>query len=104
MAEKENDKRKLKAELDKVRKQRDLLEQKVPTMDGNISDLQVMVEKLSRETEKEQKRREQAVKEKADAVEKLNLYAQVYEALKINEPEQFMQDYQSVQNEIVSLS
>ena len=52
----------------------------------------------------EQKRREQAVKEKADAVEKLNLYAQVYEALKINEPEQFMQDYQSVQNEIVSLS
>ena len=39
MAEKENDKRKLKAELDKMRKQRDILEQKVPNMDSNISDL-----------------------------------------------------------------
>ena len=62
-------------------------------MDTNISDLQAMIEKLSRETEKEQKKRELAIKEKDNAIEKLNLYAQVYEALKINEPEQFMRDY-----------
>ena len=39
MAEKENEKRKLRAELDKARKQRDLAEQKMPNMGQNISDL-----------------------------------------------------------------
>ena len=34
-----------------------------------------MVDKMSRETEKEQKRREQAVKDKDSAVEKLRVYA-----------------------------
>ena len=104
MAEKENDKRKLKAELDKMRKQRDILEQKVPNLDSNISDLQSMVEKLSREIEKEQKKREQAVREKDQAVDKLKAYAEVYEALKISEPEQFMLDYQNVQTEVENLS
>ena len=104
MAEKENEKRKLKAELDKVRKQRDLLEQKVPNLDTNISELQTMVDKMSRETEKEQKRREQAIKDKDAAVEKLRVYAAVYDALKINEPEKFLQDYESVQTEVLSLT
>jgi len=58
MAEKENAKRQLKAELDKARKQRDLLEQKIPTMDKNIDELQILVDKMSREIDKEMRKRE----------------------------------------------
>ena len=86
MAEKENEKRKLRAELDKARKQRDLLEQKIPTMDGNIGDLQVMVDKLTREIDRETKKREQAMRDKDLAVEKLAAYSAVYEQLGIREP------------------
>ena len=104
MAEKENDKRKLRAELDKVRKQRDILEQKVPTLDGNINDLQVIVDKLSKDVEKEGKRREVASKDKDQALEKLRTYQEVYEALNIQEPGQFLQNYENLKAELVNLS
>lgn len=74
MAEKENDKRKLRAELEKSRKERNLLEHKMPTMDQNIGELQVIVDKMSREIDKETKKREAAVREKDVANEKLYLY------------------------------
>jgi predicted nucleic acid-binding Zn-ribbon protein len=58
MAEKENDKRKLRAELDKARKDKNLLEQKMPNMDQSIGELQSMVDKMSKEIDKETKKRE----------------------------------------------
>ena len=50
-------------------------------MDLNIGDLQAMVEKLSKDIDKESKRREQAVKDKEHAFEKLRVYQEVYESL-----------------------
>ena len=55
-------------------------------MDQNIGELQVMVEKLSKEMDKETRKREQAVRDKDQAVEKLSVYAEVYEALKVSDP------------------
>ena len=59
----------------------------MPTMDHNIGELQVMVDKMSREIDKETKKREAAVREKDVANEKLYLYQQVYDTLKIADPE-----------------
>ena len=96
--------RKSHAELGKVRKQRDLLEQKIPTMDTNIDQLQAMLEKMQKDNEKEVKRRETAVKEKENAFEKLRVYQEVYEQLKINDPGKFRKDYNDMQDELVNLN
>ena len=96
--------RKSRADLDKVRKQRDLLEQKVPTMDTNIDQLQLMLEKLQKENEKEVKRREIAIKEKENAFEKLRVYQEVYEQLKINDPGKFRDDFNDMQEELIKLN
>ena len=56
----------------------------------------MMVDKLSREMEKETKRREQAVREKDQSVEKLQAYHEAFEALQISDPQQFMLDYEGM--------
>ena len=65
-------------------------------MDLNIDQLQVMLEKLQKETEKEVKRREIAVKEKENAFEKLRVYQEVYEQLRINDPGKFREDFNNM--------
>ena len=104
MAEKENEKRKLRAELDKARKQRDILEQKAPNLESTIGDLQSMVEKLSKDIEKETKKREQANRDKDAAQEKLRAYTEVYERLNIADPLQFMQDFEFMKTEVDNMS
>ena len=63
-----------------------------------------MLDKLQKETEKEAKRREIAVKEKENAFEKLRIYQEVYEQLKINDPGKFMEDFNDMQDELVKLN
>ena len=103
MADKENEKRKLRAELEKAKKQRDILEQKMPTLDSNIDELQVMLEKMSREIDKETKKRENAVREKEQACQKLLVFEEVYDELNIDDPSQFRVDFEALQNELAEL-
>ncbi len=55
-----------------------------------------MVDKMSKEIDKETKKREMAVREKDVAHEKLSLYQQVYDTLKIADPEQFLHNYEKL--------
>ena len=73
-------------------------------MDTNIDHLQAMLEKMQKDNEKEVKRREAAVKEKDSAVEKLRVYQEVYEQLKINDPGKFRKDFNEMQDELVNLN
>ena len=59
---------------------------------------------MSKEIDKETKKREMAVREKDVANEKLSLYQQVYDTLKIADPEQFLHNYEKLQQEVDSLN
>ena len=63
-----------------------------------------MLEKLQSDANKEVKRREMAVKEKDQAVEKLQTYQAVYEELKISDPAKFSREFNEMQDELVKLN
>jgi hypothetical protein len=46
--------------MDKARKAKDLLEQRIPTLESSIGDMKELVEKFAAEAQREVKRREQA--------------------------------------------
>ena len=69
-----------------------------------MADLQAMVDKLSKDLDKETKRRETAVRDKDAALEKLAGYTEVYEKLNIADPLQFMQDFELMKVEVDSMS
>lgn len=76
----------------------------MPNLDSNINDLQSMVDKLSKELDKETKKREHAVRDKDQSVEKLRVYETIYEALNIADPKQFMQDFDTMRTDVENLS
>ena len=76
----------------------------MPIMDSNITDLQSMVDKLSKELDKETKKRESAIRDKEQALEKLRLYTEIFESLKISEPEIFMANFEQMQTDLNTLS
>lgn len=63
-----------------------------------------MVDKLSKEIEKETKRREVVTKEKDHAMETLQAYQDIYNALNMSDPKQFMAEYTELQTEVVHLN
>ena len=63
-----------------------------------------MVEKLSKEIEKETKKRENAVREKNETNEKLKVYESVFDELRIEDPVKFMQDFVILQNDFDELN
>ena len=58
MVEKDFTVRKARAEVDKVKKAKEVLEHRLPTMEHNIDDLKNLVEKFSSESQKEIKKRD----------------------------------------------
>lgn len=63
-----------------------------------------MIEKMQKENDREVKKRESALKEKESAFEKLRVYQEVYEQLKIDDPGKFREDFESMQEELVRLN
>jgi hypothetical protein len=58
MVDKDISVRKARAEVDKVKKAKEVLEHRLPTMEHSIDDLKNLVEKFSLESQKEIKKRE----------------------------------------------
>ena len=81
MVEKDLTVRKARAEVDKVKKAKEVLEHRLPTMEHNIDDLKNLVEKFSSESQKEIKKREVAEKRQDQLQEKLAAWNEVHNAL-----------------------
>jgi hypothetical protein len=56
--------RKIRQDLEKARKHRDSLENRIPTFEKSVDELTSLVEKCSKDTDRETKRKEAAIKEK----------------------------------------
>lgn len=81
MADKEAAVRKAKAETDKARKAKDLLEQRIPTLESSIEDMKALVEKFAADSQKEIKRREIAERKCEAVQEKLSAWTEVHAQL-----------------------
>lgn len=63
-----------------------------------------MLEKLSKDLERETKRREAAVKEKEISLETLSAYTEIYNALNIADPQQFMASYEELRSTVTLMT
>ena len=62
MVDKDMAVRKAKGDVDKIKKAKEVLEHRIPTMEHSIDDLKNLVEKFSTESQREIKKREYAEK------------------------------------------
>ena len=58
-----------------------------------------MVDKMSKEIDKETKKRESAQREKNETSEKLHHYQSAFDELRIDDPVKFMKDFVALQSE-----
>ena len=65
----------------------------MPMMEETVDELQIMVDRLSQEVEREVRKRNQALHDREVSLEKLEVYKRVYEELNIDDPARFMQDF-----------
>ena len=103
MVDKDISVRKARAEVDKVKKAKEVLEHRLPTMEHSIDDLKNLVEKFSLESQKEIKKREIAEKRQDQLQEKLTAWNEVHNALQIEDPVKFKEDFDFVKAELTKL-
>ena len=103
MVDKDLTVRKARAEVDKVKKAKEVLEHRLPTMEHNIDDLKNLVEKFSSESQKEIKKREVAEKRQDQLQEKLAAWNEVHNELQIEDPIKFKEDFDFVKAELTKL-
>ena len=72
-------------------------------MEQSLFDLNKIVEKCSKEVEKEQQKKEQFVIENAELREKIKQFEHIYEDLQIKDPKEFKEDVEQTKEEIVLL-
>jgi len=70
--------RKAKEDTTKAKKAKDLLEQRIPTLEGSIEDMRALVEKFAADSQKEIKKREIAERKMEALQEKLNVWTDVH--------------------------
>lgn len=85
MVQKINDKeiliRKVKLEIEKAKNSKEFFETKVPQMEQQVVELNLVVERMTREADKETKRRLEATKERDTVQSKYGKLLQVFESL-----------------------
>lgn len=95
--------RKLRLDLEKAKKAKDLLEQRIPTLEGSIDDMKSLVDKFSSDSQREIKRREIAERKMEALNEKLAVWTEVHSQLQIDDPVRFKEDFDFVRGELTKM-
>ena len=95
--------RKAKTETEKIKKDKNLLEQRIPTLESSIEEMKALVEKFANDSQREIKKRELAERKQEALAEKLSLWNEVHEQLQIEDPIKFKEDFDFVKNELTKL-
>jgi len=86
--------KKMKQDLEKSKKNKDLVDQKVPTLELQLSELHQIVNKYSKEAEKDAKKRENLIRDRDTLYSQFGKYKAVFDALQIDDPEKFKLDFE----------
>ena len=73
--------KKMKQDLEKSKKNKDLVDQKVPTLELQLSELHQIVNKYSKEAEKDAKKRENLLKDRDTLYSQFGKYKAVFDVL-----------------------
>ena len=95
--------RKTTQQYDKAKTQKSCLENRIPLLQKNLEDLTALVEKQTKDRDRENKRREIAVREKNQMKEQLNKYMEIFNALEIEDAEQFRGKYELLKEDSKAL-
>jgi chromosome segregation ATPase len=95
--------RKAKTETEKIKKDKNLLEQRIPTLESSIEEMKALVEKFANDSQREIKKRELAERKQEALAEKLSSWNEVHEQLQIEDPIKFKEDFDFVKNELTKL-